>query len=148
MNARTAASLAAALTLSVAAPVALGAAPQGGAKYAGTTSDGSPVIVRLNGNASRVKRMRISYMVTCDDGRTGNTYTDILNPRLRSDHSFAASGTYTGSGDGSQNTFKVAGKLYAKRASGTFSLVATSTTGGATVHCRTGNLSWSAKRTK
>jgi hypothetical protein len=146
MNARRATSVAAAVAVLVAVPVAFGAPLPGGGKYVGQTSDGGPVLVRLTGDAKRVKRMRISYTVTCDDGRSGDTYTDILNPRVRSDHTFVASGTYTGSGDGSQNVFKVAGKLYAKKAKGTFSLTATSTVNGATVHCNTGKLTWSAKR--
>jgi hypothetical protein len=147
MNARRATSVAALAAL-VAAPVAAAAALPGGARYAGQTSDAGAVMVRLTGDAKRVKRMRISYTVTCDDGRSGDTYTDILNPRVRSDHTFAASGTYTGSGDGSQNDFKVAGKLYANKAKGTFSLTATSTVSGATVRCKTGKLTWSAQRQK
>jgi hypothetical protein len=148
MNARKTAAIATALAVSIAVPTALAAAPAGGSKYSGKTSAGEPVTLRLNGKASRVKRLRIYYTLTCDDGRTSYTYTDVLNPRLRSDHSFAASGTYTGSSDGSQNSFKLSGKVWAKKAGGKFSLAATGTVEGTKLHCKTGKLSWSAKRTK
>jgi stress response protein SCP2 len=135
--------------LLVAAPIALAAAPVGRAKYVGKTNDGSVLTVKLNGDASRVKRMRIHYTITCDDGRSGQTYTDILGARVRKDHTFAAHGTYTGSGDGSQNAFKVSGALARNRAHGKFSLTATGTaTDGTPLHCKTGKLTWSAKRQK
>ena len=132
----------------MAAPLVASAALAGGAKYAGKTDDAGAVTLRLNGDASRVKRMRIHYTVTCDDGRSGKTYTDILNPRIRSDRTFRGSGTYQGSGDGSQNKFKVAGTISKRKASGTFSLTATSdsTSDGTTLHCKTGKLTWKATR--
>ncbi len=134
----------------VAVPLALGAALPGGAKYVGTTDDRHAVTVRLSGDAKRVKRLRVSYTVTCDNGRSGDTYTDVLNAKVRSDHTFRASGMYTGSGDGSQNMFKTTGKLFARRASGTFSLTATSKpdVNGTVVKCKTGKLTWSAKLQK
>ena len=116
----------------------------GGARYLGKTDTGRAVSVRLNGDASRVKRMRIHYDVTCDNGHAAQTYTDILNPRVHKDGTFKASGTYTGSGDGSKNDFKVAGKITSKKATGTFSLTATTST----VHCKTGKLTWTANRAK
>jgi hypothetical protein len=139
-----------ALTALVIVPFAIGAALPGGAKYAGTTDDARPVTLRLNGSATQVTRLRIKYTDTCDDGHTNNTYTDVLNAKLRSDHTFRASATYTGSSDGSQNVFKAAGKLSARKASGTFSLTATSKpdASGAVVKCKTGKLTWSAKRQK
>ena len=140
---------AALIALSIATPVALAATLPGRAKYVGKTSDGNVLTLKLNGPASRIKRMRIHYTVDCNDGHTGKTYTDILGPRVRSDHSFSASGTYTGSGDGSQNTFKVSGALSRNKARGKFSLKATGTAGdGSALTCKTGKLTWSAKRQK
>ena len=132
----------------VAVPLAIAAALPGGAKYTGKTDDEQAVMLRLSSDAKHVKRMRIHYTVTCDDGRSGDTYTDILNPKIRSDHSFRGSGMYKGSGDGSENKFKVTGTVSAKRSSGTFSLTATSDSGaqGDTLRCKTGKLTWSAKR--
>src|SRR3954468_5057662 len=105
----------AALAVLVAVPLALAAALPGGGKYAGKTDDAQSVTLRLTSDAKRVKKMRIHYTVTCNDGRSGDTYTDILNPRIRSDHTFRGSGTYKGSGDGSENVFKVTGKVSAKK---------------------------------
>ena len=148
--ARFTALLAAALAVLVAVPFALAAALPGGAKYAGKTDDEQVVTLKLTSDAKRVKKMRIHYTVTCNDGRSGDTYTDILNPRIRSDHTFRGSGTYTGSGDGSENKFKVAGTISKRKASGTFSLTATSdsATQGETLRCKTGKLTWTAKRRK
>jgi hypothetical protein len=138
----------AAVAVLVAVPLALAAALPGGGKYAGKTDDAQAVTLRLTSDAKRVKKMRIHYTVTCNDGRSGETYTDILNPKIRSDHSFRGSGTYKGSGDGSENAFKVTGTVSAKKASGTFSLTATSESEaqGETLRCKTGKLTWSAKR--
>jgi hypothetical protein len=148
--ARFNAPLAAALAVLVAVPVALAGTLPGGAKYAGKTDDAHVVNLRLSGDAKRVKRLRINYTVTCDDERSGDTYTDVLNPKVRSDHTFRASGKYTGSGDGSENAFKVTGKLTARKATGTFSLVATGKpdSDGNVLKCKTGKLTWSAKRQK
>jgi hypothetical protein len=138
----------AALAVLVAVPFAVAAALPGGAKYVGKTDDAGAVTLRLNADANRVKRMRIHYEVTCNDGRSGKTYTDILNPKIRRDNTFRGSGTYKGSGDGSENVFKVAGKVSARKASGTFSLVATSDsdTEGDELRCKTGRLTWKATR--
>jgi hypothetical protein len=148
--ARFTALLATALAVVVAVPLAVAATLPGGAKYAGKTADGQAVTLRLTSDGKRVKRMRIHYTVTCNDGRSGDTYTDVLNPRVRSDHSFRGSGTYKGSGDGSENVFKVTGQLSARKATGTFTLTATSAQNsqGETLRCKTGKLSWSAKRQK
>src|SRR4051812_21273008 len=134
--------------LAIAAPAAVAALP-GGGKYVGTTSDGSAVTVKLSGDAKQVKRLRIHYRVTCNDGRTGHTYTDILGPRVRKDRTFSTSGTYTGSSDGSKNTFHLSGKLSSSRAHGKFSLTSTSKAAkGKKLTCKTGPLTWSAKRQK
>jgi hypothetical protein len=115
----------------------------GGAKYIGDTDEGGVVSLRLSGNAARVKRMRIHYTVTCNDGKERKpTYTDILDARLRKDGTFSGSGSYEGSVGGDLNKFKVSGKVTKRTARGTFSL--TSTTGSA--RCKTGKLSWSASR--
>src|SRR5436190_13788391 len=95
-------------SLGIAAPAALAALP-GGAKYVGTTSDGNAVTLKLSGDGSRVKRMRIHYTVDCDNGQSATTYTDILGAKIHN-NGFSASGTYTGSMDGSKNTFHVSGK--------------------------------------
>jgi hypothetical protein len=148
--ARFTALIAAALAVLVAVPFAVAGALPGGAKYAGKTDDDQAVTLRLTSDAKRVKRMRIRYTVTCDDGRSGDTYTDILNPKVRSDRTFRGSGMYKGSGDGSENVFKVTGTISASKASGTFSLTATSESGaqGGKLRCKTGKLTWSAKRQK
>lgn len=134
----------------VTVPLALAGELSGGAKYVGKTADDHAVQLRLSSDAKRVKRLRVNYTVECADGRTGDTYTDILNPKVRTDHTFRASGTYTGSGDGSENAFKVTGKVSARKATGTFSLVATSKPAdhGSALKCKTGKLTWSAKRQK
>jgi hypothetical protein len=115
----------------------------GGAKYIGDTDEGGAVSVRLSGDAARVKRMRIHYTVTCNDGKERKpTYTDILDARLKKDGTFSGSGSYQGAVGHDLNKFKVSGKVTKRKAEGTFSL--TSTADG--VRCKTGKLSWSAKR--
>jgi hypothetical protein len=117
----------------------------GGARYVGDTDDGGAVMVRLSQDAGRVRRMRIHYTVTCSDHKDRKpTYTDILDARLKKDGSFSGSGSYQGSVGNDLNRFKVSGKVTARTAHGTFSL--TSSTGD--VHCKTGKLTWSAKRQK
>ena len=137
-----------AASLAVAAPAALAALP-GGAKYTGTTSDNYPVMLKLNGDGTRIKRMRISYHVDCGKGRGTDTYTDIRGAQIHKNHGFSASGTYTGSKDGSKNKFSVSGKVWNKTAHGKFSLTATGTASdGSKLKCKTGQLTWSAKRQK
>jgi hypothetical protein len=149
MNPRKHPVLIAFVALLVALPAALAATLPGRAKYVGKTSDDNAITLKLNGKASRITRMRIHYAVDCSDGRSGSTYTDILGSRIRSNRSFSASGTYTGSHDGSQNTFKASGRLGPNRAHGKFSLKATrKMSDGSTLTCRTGKLTWSAKRKK
>jgi len=115
----------------------------GGAKYLGDTDEGGAVSLRLSSDAARVKRMRIHYTVTCNDGKERKpTYTDILDARVKDDGSFSGSGSYQGSVGNDLNKFKVSGKVTKKRARGTFSL--TSTAGS--VRCKTGKLTWSTKR--
>jgi hypothetical protein len=117
----------------------------GGAKYLGTTGDGGAVTLRLSGDAAYVKRMRIHYTVTCNDGQDRKpTYTDILDARLKSGGKFSGSGSYKGSIGKDTNDFKVAGKVTARNAHGTFSL----TSRAGSVRCKTGKLTWSAKRQK
>jgi hypothetical protein len=148
MIARSTALPAAALAALLAVPVALAAGIPARAKYVGTTDDGSAVQLRVSRDSKRVAKMRIHYKVTCDNGDTGSTYTDILNPRLHSDGRFKGAGTYKGSGDGSTNKFKVVGKMTARKASGTFSLTAVGTPQGTTgtIRCKTGLLHWHAAR--
>jgi hypothetical protein len=129
----------------LAAPAALATLP-GGAKYAGTTSDGTAVTLKLSNDGTRVKRLRINYTVDCTNGQSTTTYTDILGPQIHKNHGFSASGTYTGSHDGSKNTFHVSGKVWAKTAHGKFSLTATGK--GKKITCKTGKLTWSATRQK
>src|SRR3954467_3464333 len=74
------------------------AALPGGARYVGDTDDGGTVMVRLSSDAARVKRMRIHYTVTCNDGKKRKpTYTDVLDARLKKDGTFSGSGSYEGS---------------------------------------------------
>jgi hypothetical protein len=117
----------------------------GGARYAGETDDGGAVTVRLSSDAARVRRMRIHYTVTCNDQQDRKpTYTDILDARLKKDGTFSGSGSYMGSVGNDLNKFKVSGKVTARKAHGTFSLTSSS----GEVRCKTGKLSWSAKRLK
>lgn len=127
--------------------VALAALP-GKAQYSGQTSDHSTVRLRLSNSGKRVAKLRIYYAVNCNDGKSHTTYTDVLNLRLAKNGAFAGKGSYIGSGDGSKNKFKIAGKVTTKKATGTFSLTASGTdpTTGQTVDCKTGSLTWSAVR--
>ena len=148
MNPRRHLIAAAFAALAIAAPAALAALP-GGARYAGTTSDSSAVTLKLTGNGKNVKRMRIHYDLSCNKGRTAHSYTDILGPRVHKDRTFSTSGSYTGTQDGSKNTFHVSGKLSASKAHGRFSLKATGrASDGGKLSCKTGRLTWSAKRQK
>ena len=134
--------------LAVTAPAALAALP-GGARYAGTTSDGSAVTLKLARNAKSVKRMRIHYDLSCNRGRSAHTYTDITGPRVHKDRTFSVSGKYTGTTDGSKNTFHVSGKISAGKAHGKFSLKSTGkASDGSKLSCKTGNVTWSAVRQK
>jgi hypothetical protein len=147
--ARFTALLVAALAVLIAVPLQLASALAGGAKYAGQTAAGSAVTVRLSGDGKSVKRIRISYKVTCDDGQPRDpTYTDIVGAPLRRDGSFSGSGQYQGSIVKDTNRFKVSGKLFARKGSGTFSLTATGSGQGPKVRCKTGKLAWSVKRQK
>jgi hypothetical protein len=139
---------AAALVLCAAVPAAMAAGLTGGARYSGKTSAGDAVTLKLNGKASRVKKLRIYYTLKCNDGQMSYTYTDVFGARLRSDHGFSASGTYTGSTDGSKNTFKLSGKVRPSKARGKFSLTMTRKLGGTKLRCKSGKLTWSAKRRK
>jgi hypothetical protein len=123
---------------------AAGALP-GGARYRGETDQGGTVSVRLSGDATRVRRFRIHYTVTCNNGKKGKpTYTDVLETRLGSDGSFEGENSYRGSVENDLNKFKVSGKVTKRKARGTFSL----TSKGDGTRCKTGKLSWSAKRQK
>jgi hypothetical protein len=137
-----------AAALAAGAPAALAALPHG-ATYTGTTSEFGAVTLKLNGDGTRVKRMRINYRVDCDNGQHTNTYTDIRGAQIHKDHAFSASGTYTGSQDGSKNKFSVSGKVWNKSAHGKFSLTATAKmSGGKKLRCQTDKLTWSATRQK
>jgi hypothetical protein len=137
-----------AATAAAVAPAALAALP-GGAKYAGTTSDGNAVTLKLTGDGTRIKRMRISYQLSCDNGGSGVTYTEVRGAQIHKNHGFSVSGTYTGSKDGSKNKFSVSGKVWNKTAHGKFSLNSTvKASGGGKVKCKTGKLTWSAARQK
>lgn len=140
--------LATALAVLVAVPVASAAKLPGGARYEGKTAKGEDVRLRLSGDGRRVARLRIHYRLTCDDGRTGRTYTTIMNARLRGDrHTFSARGSYRGSADDSRNFFSVSGRVSKRGASGTFRLrnEAAGDDGG---ECTSGRLRWSASRAR
>jgi hypothetical protein len=137
-----------AASLLLAAPAAVASLP-GGGKYVGTTSDGNAVTLKLSSDGKRVKRMRIHYTVDCNNGQSATTYTDILGAQIHKNHGFSATGTYTGSSDGSKNSFHVSGKVWTKTAHGKFALKATGKgQGGKKLTCKTGQLTWSAKRQK
>ena len=129
------------------AAVAVAALP-GKAQYSGQTSDNSTIRLRLSGNGKRVAKLRVYYKVTCSDGHSHTTYTDVLNLRLGRGGKFAGKGSYIGSGDGSKNSFKVAGTVTTKKAKGSFALTASGKdpTTGSAVNCKTGSLTWSAAR--
>ena len=120
------------------------AALPGGAKYLGDTDQGGAVSLRLSGDATRVRRFRIHYTVTCNRGKGKPTYTDVLETRLESDGSFKGEGSYQGSVENDLNEFKVSGKITKRKAHGTFSL----TSKGGRTRCKTGKLTWSARRQK
>jgi hypothetical protein len=147
-NARLTALLAAALAVLVAVPIALGATLPGGTRYEGETGDGSAVKLHLSRSGKLVAAIRVAYMVTCDNGGTGNTYTRVRNLRIGRKHGFSATGKYKGTSDGSTNTFKVAGKLSRRGAVGTFTLTSKGTDKdtGDKVVCKTGLLHWQATR--
>jgi hypothetical protein len=144
----TASAAAVALALLVFASAALAVTLKGGARYIGTTSQELRVQLRLSGDAKRIARLTINYRVKCDDGRTVKTFTKIVNVRVRSTGSFTGHGSYTGSGDGSENVFDVSGRLSRRVARGVFRLTATGEDAmtGETVKCRTGRLTFRAPR--
>jgi hypothetical protein len=149
MNVRLQPLSAAVLAMLLVVPIALAAKLPGGAKYSGKVDDGTRVRLTLSKNAGRVKQMRIDYKVSCNDGTGGKTFTVIRNPRVRADATFKGSGKYQGSVGGDTNRFKVAGKLSAKRATGTFSLTSVGSPASVQgpVRCKTGQLHWRATRT-
>ena len=143
--------VAAALAVLVTVPAAFGAKLPGGARYEGKTSDGSDVGLRLSGDSRRVARLRIHYKLSCDDGRSGKTYTVIMNARLRGKrHTFRARGSYRGSADDSRNEFSVSGRVNARGARGKFSLVNKSRANDdePAVECTSGPLRWRASRVR
>jgi hypothetical protein len=150
MNVRLLALSAVALAMLLVVPIAIGAKLPGGAKYAGKTREGTRVRLTLSKDAGRVKQMRIDYKVSCNNGTGGKTYTVIRNPRVRANATFKGSGKYQGSVGGDTNSFKVSGKLTAKKATGTFSLTSVGKPAGVqgTVRCKTGVLHWRAARTR
>jgi hypothetical protein len=131
-----------------AASMAGAAALPGGARYAGKTAKGGAVKLTLAGSGRMVKRLRIHYRLSCDNGRSGRTYTDILAARVGKNRRFSGVGTYEGARDGSSNEFRVAGRLSRRRARGTFSLkaVGKAQDGADRVRCKTGKLRWRASR--
>jgi hypothetical protein len=143
-TALTAAALtAAALAVVAVLPRVVDAALVSSAEYAGATGDGHRVTLRLQRSTTRLN-MRIEYAITCNGGRSFDTYTRIMNLPVRSDGSFRGSGTYQGSADSSHNQFKVSGRLHTDSASGVFSLSATGADG---MRCHTGHVHFDASRT-
>ena len=114
------------------------------AQYTGTTSERTVVRLRLSSDGHRIAKLRIYYMISCDSGETHKTRTDIFGLRIAKDGSFSGRGTYTGAQDSSTNHFKISGVVSSSRAKGKFSLTAVDQT--RTVHCRTGTVTWTAKR--
>lgn len=140
--------VAAALAALVAVPVAVGAKLPHGAHYAGQTGAGDDVTLRLSRDARRVARLRIDYGLKCgdDDEAHGHTYTVITNARIRGKrHTFRAAGSYEGSRDHSSNKFELAGRVSARGAHGTFSLV-NKAAGDDGETCMSGKLRWHASR--
>ena len=138
----------AALAALVAVPVAAGAKLPHGAHYAGRTAAGEDVTLRLSGDARRVARLRIDYGLKCGDDPEpqGHTYTVITNARVRGKrHTFRAAGSYEGSRDHSSNKFELSGRVSARAARGTFSLVNTAA-GDDGDKCTSGELRWHASR--
>lgn len=146
--ARSTALCLAALAVLISVPVAFGAKLVGGARYSGQATGGGEVTLRLSGTGRRVARMRIHYMLRCDNGRVEKSYTDILNARIRDGGKFSSRGTYTGTRDQSLNKFTVHGVLSRRSAKGTFSLnyEGGADAKGASVTCKTGALRWHASR--
>lgn len=133
--------LALAALLAVAAPALASSTPR---RYAGTTSQGTAVQLRVLPDRRRVT-MTIYYRVRCNDGGAPQlTYTRVGAMSLRRGH-FSAAGVYKGSVDGSTNDYRLAGSLSAGHASGRFSLHATVRRHGRTVRCSSGRLAWRAE---
>jgi hypothetical protein len=126
--------------------VVLGAGPAyATSRYAGATNQGKYISVTLSSTGSEVA-LRIYYSVACDDGSSGDTYTDLSH--IPFDHgAFQGEGTYKGATDGSDNRFSVAGNLSGDSASGSFELTASiQNSDGTTLTCHTGRIDWSASR--
>ncbi|GAC1316924.1 MAG: hypothetical protein NVSMB25_03600 [Thermoleophilaceae bacterium] len=116
------------------------------AHYKGPTSQGTDIGFQLSNDAKRVAKLRITYRVTCDDGTSATTYTDILNAKITA-RKFGGQGVYRGQRDGSTNTFQIKGSLTRRSAQGTFTLSATGkTSAGRDLHCMSGTVSWTARK--
>jgi hypothetical protein len=115
--------------------------------YSGQTADKMAVSLRLSSDRRYVKRLAIRYKVTCDNGATGKASAEFLDVAIQDGGKFAYKGTYRKRSDRSRNTLRVRGKVTKKEASGTFSLKAVGRPKGSKkkVHCRSGEVTWSAK---
>lgn len=127
--------------LAAATGAADAAAPAGGARYAGTDSDGLPVHLRVSHGAGYVARMTIRYRVTCDDGAQGSPTTNLFDLRIDRHGRFRFNGTYTGHADGSKNHVHMHGRISRRRASGTFVLDGKR----GKVRCRSSHVTWHAR---
>ncbi len=117
------------------------------AVYVGTTSQATPVRLRLSNDAKRVAQLHIVYQNLCDGQLGSRVYTDVLNSMIRRG-AFSVHGVYRGSKDGSHNVFSATGKLDAHAARGTFTLTATGVSqNGQHYHCSSGALAWTATLT-
>ena len=123
---------------------AASAAPQRNAEFSDETSQVTAFEYRTSANGRRIRRLRIHYNVTCENGVTRETYTDVFDVPLRRNGRFRARGRYTGTADQSQNRFMVTGRVLRRRSSGRFTLTATAA--DRELDCRTGELTWTATR--
>jgi hypothetical protein len=141
-KARLAIFVAAPLMLAAAA-TAVAAAPNGAARYAGSTSQGLAVRLRVSADGGYVARMHIRYRVRCSDGASGAPVTDLFDLRIDRHGGFGFHGTYTGRSDKSKNHVRMHGKVSRGRAAGSFLLTARRNK----VHCRSARIAWHAHAT-
>jgi hypothetical protein len=126
---------------------AAGSAPAGGPTYGGSSSQGSPVVVRTARNRKRISRFLTVYSAPCSDGDTFFATSGALRAAV-------SGGRFTGRetgpielGDGRADyDERVTGRISAARASGTWRavIVGRDAAGNEVWRCDTGRVAWRA----
>jgi hypothetical protein len=154
----------------LAAGVTLVAAPSAAASavFGGSTRGDEPIVLRADGKAKKLRSVVIAWEATCGDGRNfpgaGELTAVRDEPGLVPDPGdlvtsrnargrFAGTqlATYDMGTQGADVVLTISGKLRPGRASGTLSADVTivdKATGAEQDTCRTGNLKWSANRSR